>query len=249
MPARWFIHLISLSTLALLMGCGSTTAPVVSAEPLPESLAEETATVASTPDLAPGETAFTFPPDGVGKQLEDRLTPPRQVPLPPVPFVSEPTTRKPTRLDRGAEPAPPLADLTTPPRLLPSEKPRTVKDRTPLDAPPLAADLTPRLPQAIWFSITARAWAMSPDANYLLPKGPGGNELPAPTSDPTVETSHRLVIGSTPPLRDQPAPPVNLSAPDPFEAARAVRLRTPPGELDEPASPTQRPPLPPLPVK
>lgn len=249
MRNRWFIHLMTLAALLLLAGCGSATAPVATADPLPE-LAEEAAAPAAPPELdAAAESTFAFPADGVGKHLEERLGPPRQAPLPPVPFVAEPKPRPPTRLERAFEPSPPAPEMATTPRLLPSEKPRTVKERSPGDTPPLAADLSPTFPSALHFAAGLPARAVSPDPGYLAPRGPGGNELPSITSDPTVDASRQGVISISSPLRDQPAPPLNLSLPDPFENARVARLRNLPSEVDEPAAPTQRPPLPPLPAK
>jgi hypothetical protein len=122
-------------------------------------------------------------------------------------------------------------------------------DRPVLDHPPLAADLSPTLPHPIHLLAGPRAWASSADPSYLPPKGPSAGEAPSLTTDPTAELSCRLAITGAMPLRDQPAPPLNLATPDPFAMARAVQLRQPLPEIDWPANSTQRPPLPPLPVK
>ena len=101
---------LALTVLLLtIAGCGSATAPVATADPLPEPAVENAApgAAAAEPDAA-AESTFAFPADGVGKHLEERLAPPRQAPLPPVPFVTEP---KSSARPRSTMDAMPLASM------------------------------------------------------------------------------------------------------------------------------------------
>jgi hypothetical protein len=241
-----------LALLIFTFGCGSAAVPIVAIDPQPSCPAEEPASelAAAVPD-APDQVdaSFAFPQDGVGKQLAERLTPPRQSPLPPVPFVMSPLPRRDSKLDRPHETSLPPLELSQTPRLLPSEKAKTLKSRPVVDEPPLVADPTPVLPAPVWFVEGPRVFAPTPDAVGLSPNGPAGIELPNVASDPTLEQSRLSILSGPTPMRDQPAPAVNLAAADPFALQRLVRLRTSPAENDEPANSTQRPPLPALPVK
>jgi hypothetical protein len=208
---------------------------------LPPAPEQAEGTLAAVDNADRVDVPFAFPADGVGKQLEERLTPPRQAPLQPVPYVAEPKPRRDSKLDRPPELALPSLEPPAGPRLLPSEQPRVRKPRPTVDVPPLAMDLNPRLPTAVWFAERPRAAASSPDPLALGPKGPAAIELPSVANDPTTQQSRGFVLNSPTPWRTEPAAPISLAVPDPFALKRAFGLHGSPPDRDDPVRSTALP--------
>jgi|GEM_PF-3709337 len=226
---------------AVLCGCGGRNGPAASADPLPAPPEEARAGLAAVDNADRVDVPFAFPSDGVGKELEARLTPPRQAPLQPVPFVAEPKSRRDGKLDRPPELALPSLEPPVGPRLLPSEQLRSRKPRPAVDVPPLAIELNPRLPSVVWFTERPRAAAPGSDPLALGPKGPAGIELPGVANDPTTQQSRGFVLNSPTPWRTEPAGPISLAVPDPFASKRAFGMQSSPPDRDDPVRSTALP--------
>lgn len=243
---RLVFVLLGLASLCLA-GCGRDVAR-------PEAAAEEQAPAPRSSETV-AATDFKFPTDDAGKLLEERLTPPRQVTLPPMPFASEPRPWRAAKLDRLPDRLRPLpqADVPAQPRRLQSEVPIQRRPRPALDLPPLAGgDFDPMRPARPELPSGPKAYVASPNPDTPPPLpvlARQQTEVIAVTTDPTVDRSRQAALVVVSVLRDQPAPFLRLTIPDPFEHIRLVQLRMPPPDADEPASPTSRPPVPAMPVK
>ncbi len=252
--SKWRFVAGLLATMSLgLAGC--TEAPA----PAPVNAAEPPVLVAQTPSARVKEQSaesagFAFPTDLAGKHLEERLTPPRQVPALPVPFTQTPLPWRWAKLDSAAERSRLLPPTETPsgPRILPEERRSTAKRRPTLDVSLLTSETDPARPTVPFLPAGLLVSAPSPDPVVAPPLAPIARlipDVPTVSSDPTGDGSRRAAMTILSVLRDQPAPFLRLTIPNPFENAQAVRVRTPIPDADEPAASSSRPPLPPFPVK
>jgi hypothetical protein len=197
--------------------------------------------------------AFLFPTDDSGRLLADRLTPPRDVPLAPTPYVREPRPR-PTGMPDDL--APHLAKLPPPlpadaPVVLADERKSPVRPQPAVDRPPLAAEADPALPQRPTWPAQALAYAPSPDPNAVPPLRYVGlpvADVPTPQDDPAAESSSRAVLAGTAAPAPIAPPPLRLTIADPFENARVVQLANPPADRDPPEPAFARPQPPPMPM-
>jgi hypothetical protein len=205
------------------------------------------------PAAAQGDGPFQFPADAAGRLLADRLTPPRDVPLAPTPFVREPRPRSASMLDElkpHVAPLPPagpgaaavvIGDERRPPQ----------RGQPAFDRPPLAAEADPQRPQrALW---PAAPLAYAPSANSEATPALKYVGLPVADTvtaqdDPTADSARTALLAGTSVPPPVPPRPLRLAIPDPFENARVVQLVNPPAERDPPEPSFQRPQPPLLPV-
>ena len=185
--------------------------------------------------------------------LAERLVPPQQVPLPPIPMIGQP--REPREF--GAEK--PRAHLWalpfglfpgTPTALATEQRPANWK-RPALDVPGLASESDPARPQFPLQPVSPRAYASAPNplqpptlARFPLPSEP----LVAQGEDPGIGAAFSVLTVAVPLATPNPVPLLRLSVPDPFEHLRTIRLATAPADGDAPATAQDRPPLAKLPM-
>jgi hypothetical protein len=198
----------------------------------------------TVPDVATGIAAFAA--DEGGQLAREKLVPARPDAADDQAAATAPRPWKAAKLDRLPTAGLPTLELKPEPRRLPQEAAaRQDRTRTAPEQPPLASaqDLpAPARPETATGALTAAA---GPDPNRvpvapLTPPPPAG-----PAADPAQEAARQAVLGPVPTQRNQPAPPVRLTIPDPFEATAPLRLPAAP-ETPEPQTPTNHPPRPPL---
>ncbi|MCS6977299.1 MAG: hypothetical protein NZM31_09885 [Gemmatales bacterium] len=232
--------------LAVLIGangCGGTSAPAAGlVKPVEQVGEEQPVEVGDTTTASESAGSFGFASDGVGKLLAERLTPPRHDPPPPVPFRSSPESRPLISLDQAPDLSLPWPQVSLTPRLLPSESVRKDATRPVLDLPPMSSDLHRLpLPTTIWFPVTVKAYAPSPDPLALSPSSPAALERADVTDDPTSDLTRAVHFGLAEPLRRQAAPPADIGIPDPFELRRQSRPLPVLDETTVPTTNTDRP--------
>jgi hypothetical protein len=242
--------LLGFAAVVSMLGCAASgpEPPVAALARVEEAPPDRT----QAPTLAAADPAFRFPSDLGGKQLQERLTPPVQAPVPPVPFVSEPRPRPTPPVERRGDRVLPPPDLSAPAHVLPSDLAKHERARPVVDQPSLPADLRLRVPREIEFPLSLKAYVASPPPDAPPPLTVLARAFVAPVtagSDSTSEAARQTLLQTQSPLRDQPVAPLVLAIPDPLQNARDVKLQTPPAEVDEPAFVTSRPPLPPFPAK
>ncbi len=199
------------------------------------------------------EGSFEFPADESGRLLAERLTPPRQLPLAPAPYVREPQPRPagmPDDLRPHVAKLPPV--VSGPATVVVGDERRTPQRRqAAMDRPPLAAEADPARPQRpLW---PAAPLAYTPSANpdvapALRYVGLPVAEAVTPQDDPSADVSRKALLSGTSIPAPAPPPFLRLTIPDPFETARVVQLANPPAERDPPEPSFQRPQPPPLPM-
>lgn len=184
--------------------------------------------------------------------LSERLVPPQQVTLPPIPMVGQPT--EPSLF--GAER--PRSHLWTLPfgsfpgamMVLPTEQRAANWKRPALDVPGLTSEADPTRPTFPVQPIAPRVYAMSPNpaqsptlARFPLPNEP----LVLASEDPGAIAAFSVLTASVPLAMPNSIPLLRLSIPDPFEQIRTIRLSNSPADLDDPVTAQDRPPLSKLP--
>jgi hypothetical protein len=230
---------LSLSLVATASGCSRSTepAPVLSGQ----------VAFAKEADESPG---FAFAQDEGGRLAFERLAAGRAEAVSPVPFVMSPKPWRAAKLEQL--PNLPMAPIDTPTtgHLLAPANSRVVRIRPALDVPPLAMGDKAPLPLLPAFLPGPKARVETPNPLAVPPLITSGRppEALLPFVDPTEEASRQAALVGIALLRNQPAPFLRLTIPDPFENLKAVRLRSAPVEPIEPAAPIGRPPLPPMQV-
>lgn len=224
-------------------GCGGTSVPAAGlAKPMERIEDQQAAAIEASTAASQGDSGFSFAPDGAGKLLAERLTPPRHDPPPAVPFQTRPEARPPISLDHPPDLPQVWSSASVSPRLLPSESVRKEAARPVFDQPPLSADLHRLpMPSAFYFAVQGRAYAPSPDPSALAPSGPASLERADLVSDVTSDLARGVYFGSLEPLRRPAAPPVEIGILDPFEARRQSRPLPALEETTPPATSTDRP--------
>jgi hypothetical protein len=238
--SRVIVQLLALTVLS--SGCGKQNDAAVAAETDPAApTVEERRAFASPP---PSAVPFAFPADGVGELLRERLTPPRTTPLDPPPFQAGPRDWRAARLGEAfAQRFDSAVEASPRSRVLPQGRGALHVRRAVIDVPPLAAEITPALPERTRFPLGALAFAPGPqlEPSAAAELGPLSSPRAAPGDDPTTEHSRQAALGVIEILRSQAAPFLRFSIPDPHEHERVLPLRTVPVEEVAPLMTTARP--------
>ena len=184
--------------------------------------------------------------------LPERLVPPQQFTLPPLPSIEQPRSRPLIGADKisphlwklpwGAFPGTPVT--------VPHEQWSADWRRPVLDVPPLATETDPVRPTFVLQRFSPTSHVSSPDLRQVpkLDRFPVFVEPAIRTADdPTAPSVHGLLTTSVPLAAVKPVPLLRLAIPDPFEQLRAIQLSNPPPDVDTPQASQERPPLPKLP--
>ena len=184
--------------------------------------------------------------------LSDRLVPPHQVTLPPIPLVGQPAEPR----QFGAEKIPahlwslPYGSFPGNAVTLPTETGPVSFKRPVLDVPTLASESDPVRPTFPVQPTAPKVFAVGPN-----PEQPPGLARFPQTADPAVlagddpsdKFAFALLTTGVPLATPVPIPLLRLSIPDPFEHIRAIRPRTAPADSDDPSTAQDRPPVQKLP--
>lgn len=197
-----------------------------------------------------GRMAFGAEPPVVGP----RLSPPRQVELPPLPASPGPqaagrTGTEATETRRAGLPA---GEMPRRPTLLPSEKATRTWVQTTRETPPLAVDAAPALPALLRFPVVPRSRVDQevPAGPPVLARFPRDAEgVPRPQDDVTTSAVRDVLTRPLSVAAPQPLPPQRLGLPDPDAPQRALRLPLAPTDAEPPAAPRDVLPRPTFPVK
>lgn len=183
--------------------------------------------------------------------LSERLVPPQQFAIPPLPMIEQPVARRPTDADRlpphlwalpiGAFPSSPTA---LPPERLPADWRRPV-----VDIPTLASESDPSRPVSPRQPVAPSAFSLAADPlkAHALDRFPIPTEVPTrAVDDPTSAVAHALLTLAVPLAVPNAAALLRLTVADPFEHLRAIRLTNPPADSDAPDAARELPPRPQL---
>ena len=193
----------------------------------------------------PGDEEFPFPANPEGKLLVERLRPADRIaPMADDKLIRPRSLRGPAKLENPDVAAPPTVTRHLPSIPLPKGKlvrPRLGDRQSPLSPEVLDLDR----PSAVEFSVGPKVSWPSPDVNEPIPlpilARPATDR--ASLEDPSGESSLAAALAKTVHERTTPAPFLRLTLPDPFENRNAVRLHTPPPDIDLPTD-VPRPPGP-----
>ncbi|MFM9965702.1 MAG: hypothetical protein ACKV2Q_31345 [Planctomycetaceae bacterium] len=201
-------------------------------------------------------TAFAFglSSSTVSAQLlPERLVPPQQFSIPPLPTTEQPATR---RLS-GADKIPahlwslPVGAFPGAPTALSAERLPADWKRPVIDVPLLASEADPARPIAPRQPVTGNAFLVAADPwkAHSLDRFPRFNEpLVRVTDDPSAMSAHLLITVAVPLAAPNTAPLLRLGVADPFEHLRAIRLAVPQADADAPDAARESPPRPQLAV-
>ena len=199
---------------------------------------------------SPGLAGFAFPADLGGQILSERLIPPAQFDVPPVPFVSQPQPWRGLRFDPLPRGVPPLTATVLPREPWPAS-PADLAGLSggTLDFPSLPRDSTPASIEPIGFHPQPRSFVPSVDPNQVPPlpvSSAPPNEKISPSFDPARHAADTWLFSLRATAAAAPTEFIRPSIPGPFEQVRAVRLTHPVADLDPPLFPTGRPSQAPL---
>jgi len=147
----------------------------------------------------------------------------------------------------------PPAEARGDPLRLAGDAPAAPRDRPLADVPPLGSD--PSMPTG-----GRRRLAVGPPVRVESPAAGLLDGLPSEArvaayrmamalgQDPAADPARDVLLTPVRGLRETGVPLLRLVIPDPFELPEAVRLATPPADADPPASWSDLPPRPALPV-
>lgn len=188
---------------------------------------------------------FEFPKDLGGELLKDRLPPPRRVNVPDVKFVDQPQAWRGMRMDRlprDLEALPRAATRKDPQLLARTETKGLAFSAT--DVPQLAAELDPRLPEAVRLIPAAKSYVPSKDA-ARVPELAGQDAPPKErieaAHDPARTYSETSLFRLRAAIVGVAAPFLKVGIPDPQENARGVGPPAATAEADPPAYATGKP--------
>jgi hypothetical protein len=179
--------------------------------------------------------AFSFPGDGSGKLLADKLPPGGQGQVPKMP-ASKPQPR--TVPEAVANPLTTAPSPQVPPPKLQTEAPGAAPWPAPIpeDLPLVDYAATPTVPEIRTLPVAPAIKVPSPDVNQ--PPALGQVTQPAPDTpnlaDPTQEASQQAALMGSASPRTEAAPFLRLFLPDPFANRNAAAL---PELLPEDATP------------
>jgi hypothetical protein len=119
---------------------------------------------------------------------------------------------------------------------------QTVRVTAGADLPQLAAESHPALPAGTHFGVGPALRIDAPDAARAQLSPSAADQGRATfDSDPAIEQSRAAILAAPPALRQNPASPLRLMIPDPFENITFGELRQPPPDDDPPATLAGRP--------
>ncbi len=180
--------------------------------------------------------------------LSERLVPPQQITLPPIPMIGQPVEPR----QFGAEKISghlwslPFGSFPGTSAVLTTESAPVSFKRPVLDVPTLASESDPTRPTFPIQPTAPRVFAIGPNPDHppTLARFPLVSE-PATLAaeDPSDKSAFALLTTGVPLATPTPIPLLRLSIPDPFEHIRAIRPRTAPVDADDPATAQDRPPL------
>ena len=185
--------------------------------------------------------------------LSERLVPPQQVSLPPVPMVVQPTE---PRLFGAEKPrshlwALPFGMFPGTPTLLETEKRPANWQRPALDVPVLSSEANPTRPFFPLQPTANRAYAPSSNPAHppMLARFPQSSEpLPLAADNPTSIAAFQVLTVPVALAMPNSIPLLRLSIPDPFEQIRTIRFSVAAAGIDEPTLTMDRPPVAKLPI-
>ena len=182
--------------------------------------------------------------------LEERLPPPRRIDVPAVIYRDQPQPWKTPRYDPLPRELEPLAQtaLRKDPLILARIDNTALSFSVP-DLPLIAIEVEPAAPSLILLNPAPRSYVPSRNATRvptLAISDAPPREIIDPTDDPTHAYGEVALFRLRTALAAIPAAFLRFEIPDPYVGRRPVPLAQPLVDLDPPASPTQRPPLPPL---
>lgn len=195
--------------------------------------------------IALGMTAST----ASAQLLPERLVPPQQFAIPPLPMIEQPAARRPM----GADKLPahlwtlPVGAFPGSPTALSSEQLPADWQRPHLDLPMLASESDPTRPAWPRQPVAPSAFALAADPlkAHVLDRFPLPSEVSArAVEDPTSAVAHALITLAVPLATPNAAALLRLAIADPFEHLRAIRLTNPPADFDAPDAARELPPRP-----
>jgi hypothetical protein len=230
---------------------GARSAQLLSAVDEPDAQSPQVAGAADVGVLSLAPTGFAFPADLGGQILSERLIPPAQFDVPPVPFVSQPQPWQGLRFDPLPRDVPPLTATVVPREARPASQLELagLSSSSSFDFPSLPRDSTPASIEPIRFHPQPRTFVASADpiqvpALPILSAPPKENISPSLNPARHAADTWLFTLRATVPAA--PAEFIRLLTAHPFEQFRAVRLTHPIADLDPPLFPTGRPSQPPL---
>ncbi|MDB5344941.1 MAG: hypothetical protein JWP89_3318 [Schlesneria sp.] len=185
--------------------------------------------------------------------LSERLVPPQQVSLPPVPMVVQPTEPRLLGAERPRSHlwALPFGVFPGTPTALETEKRPANWQRPALDVPVLSSETDPRRPFFPLQPTASRAYSPSSNPAQLptLARFPQPSEpLPLAADNPTSTAAFEVLTAAVALATPNSIPLLRLSIPDPFEQIRTIRFSVAAADIDEPTLMMDRPPLAKLPI-
>lgn len=197
--------------------------------------------------LAFGMTAST----ANAQLLPERLVPPQQFSIPPLPMTEQPAARR----AMGADKIPaylwtlPIGAFPGSPTALSSERLPADWQRAALDIPTLASESDPTRPVSPRQPVAPSAFALAADPlkGHALERFPLSTEVPSrAVDDPTSAVAHTLITLAVPLAIPNAAALLRLAVANPFEHLRAIRLANPPPDSDAPDATRETPTRPKL---
>lgn len=184
--------------------------------------------------------------------LTERLVPPQQVLVSPIPMVAHPTgpmlfSADTPKAHLWALPFSPFPGNSA---SLASERQPANWQRLVIDIPSLASEIDPTRPVFPMLPTSSRAYATStladaPPAPVRFPMFV--QPVVAAADDPSSQAAYSLLTVGIPLAIPNPAPLARMSVPDPFEYIANIRLANAPADSDASALAQERPPLAKLP--
>ncbi len=181
--------------------------------------------------------------------LSERLVPPQQFAIPPLPMTEQPAIRRPA----GADKVPahlwtlPVGAFPGAPTALSAERLPADWRRPVVDIPALASESDPVRPASPRQVVTGNAFLLAADpwqAPVLDRFQQSSESLARVADDPTAMSAHQLITVPVPLAAPNTAPLLRLGVADPFEHLRAIRLAVPPADSDAPDVARENPPRP-----
>ncbi len=181
--------------------------------------------------------------------LSERLVPPQQFSIPPLPLTEQPAVRR----SAGADRVPahlwslPVGAFPGSPTTLSTERLAVDWRRPVVDVPGLASESDPVKPTSPRQPIVGNAFVLAaePTMPHVLNRFQRSNEPPARVGDdPTAMSKHLLITVAVPLAIPNTAPLLRLGVADPFEHLRAIRLAVPQADSDAPDVARENPPRP-----
>ncbi len=181
--------------------------------------------------------------------LSERLVPPQQFSIPPLPATEQPAVRHPAGADKIAAHlwSLPVGAFPGAPTALSTERLSADWRRPVIDVPQLASESDPVRPASPRQPTTANAFLLAADPlkAHVLDRFQFSSEPPVRAADdPTALSTHSFITIAVPLAAPTTAPLLRLGVADPFEHLRAIRLAVPQADSDAPTVAREVPPRP-----